>query len=153
MGIRRGRLSNPDSEQFLASLNDLNVRLSEPASYDDVLSLAQEHGLTVYDAAYLNLAIQECLLAGQFGRSACSGSSKSCWRARRHPVKNRKTPLTDVRGSVHAALLLTREAVPHVCRKLAGDDEADALVEFDGFFVGCRDGETPRAAAVLAEGQ
>ena len=61
MGLRRGRISKPDSAQFLVSLNDLNVRLSEPASYDNVFSLAQEHGLTVYDAAYLDLAIQEGL--------------------------------------------------------------------------------------------
>jgi predicted nucleic acid-binding protein len=61
MGIRRGRITKPDSQQFLVSLNELNVRLSEPASYDDVFSLAQEHGLTVYDAAYLNIAIQEHL--------------------------------------------------------------------------------------------
>jgi len=59
MGLRRGRISKADSEQFLVSLNELNVRLSEPASYDEVFALAQEHGLTVYDAAYLNLAIQE----------------------------------------------------------------------------------------------
>src|SRR5437667_11340944 len=54
MGLRRGRISKPDSELFLVSLNELNVRLSEPASYNDLFSLAQEHGLTVYDAAYLN---------------------------------------------------------------------------------------------------
>jgi predicted nucleic acid-binding protein len=74
MGLRRGRISKPDSEQFLISLNELNVRLSEPASYDDVFSLAQEHGLTVYDAAYLHLAIQERLplasLDGQLVRAA-----------------------------------------------------------------------------------
>ena len=57
MGIRLGRITKPDSEQFLVSLNELNVRLAEPESYDDVFSLAQEHGLTVYDAAYLDLAI------------------------------------------------------------------------------------------------
>jgi len=61
MGLRRGRISKADSQQFLVSLNELNVRLSEAASYDEVFSLAQEHGLTVYDAAYLNLAIQEHL--------------------------------------------------------------------------------------------
>jgi predicted nucleic acid-binding protein len=61
MGIRRGRISKSDSEQFLVSLKELNVRLGEPESYDDVFSLAQEHGLTVYDAAYLDLAIQERL--------------------------------------------------------------------------------------------
>jgi predicted nucleic acid-binding protein len=61
MGLRRGRISESDSEQFLVSLNELNIRLSEPASYDDVFSLAQEHGLTVYDAAYLHVAMQERL--------------------------------------------------------------------------------------------
>jgi len=61
MGLRRGRIGEADSEQFLISPNELNVRLSEPASYDEVFSLAQEYGLTVYDAAYLNLAIQEHL--------------------------------------------------------------------------------------------
>ena len=64
MALRRGRFSKPDSEQFLASLNEneLNVRLTEPASYDEVFSLAQEHGLTVYDAAHLYVAMQERLL-------------------------------------------------------------------------------------------
>ena len=61
MGLRRGRISKPDSEQFLVSLDDLNVRLSEPVSYDEVFFLAQKHGLTVYDAAYLNVAMQERL--------------------------------------------------------------------------------------------
>jgi predicted nucleic acid-binding protein len=74
MGLRRGRISKPDSAQFLFSLNELNVRLSEPASYDDVFSLAQQHGLTVYDAAYLDLAIQEHVtvasLDGQLVRAA-----------------------------------------------------------------------------------
>jgi len=74
MGIRRGRISKQDSEQFLVALNELNVQLSEPTSYDDVFSLAQEHGLTVYDAAYLDLAIQERLplasLDGQLVRAA-----------------------------------------------------------------------------------
>jgi predicted nucleic acid-binding protein len=78
MGLRRGRMSKPDSAQFLASLNEMNVRLSEPASYDNVFSLAQEHGLTVYDAAYQDLAIQEGLplasLDGQLVRAAFAAS-------------------------------------------------------------------------------
>lgn len=61
MGLRRGRISKPQSEEFLAALSALNVRLRAPASYDDVFSLAEESGLTVYDAAYLNLSIQEGL--------------------------------------------------------------------------------------------
>jgi len=74
MGNRRGRIGKPDGEQFLLSPNELNVRLSEPESYDDVFSLAQEHGLTVYDAAYLNLAVHERVplasLDGQLVRAA-----------------------------------------------------------------------------------
>ncbi len=59
---------------FLASLNDLHVRLSEPSSYDRVFRLADQHGLTVYDAAYLDLAMQERVplasLDGQLIRAA-----------------------------------------------------------------------------------
>jgi len=46
-------------DSTLASVDDLNVRLVEPASYDDVFQLAEQHGLTVYDAAYLSVAVQE----------------------------------------------------------------------------------------------
>ena len=59
MGLRRGRISKPDAEQSLASLNDLNARLSEPSSYDEVFTLADRHSLTVYDAAYLDLSQHE----------------------------------------------------------------------------------------------
>jgi predicted nucleic acid-binding protein len=74
MGLRRGRLSKLDSDHFLISLNELNMRLSEPASYNEVFSLAQEYGLTVYDAAYLYVAMQErsplASLDGQLVRAA-----------------------------------------------------------------------------------
>lgn len=74
MGLRRGRISKPDCEQLLSSLNELNVRLSEPASYDEVFSLAQEHGLTVYDAAYLNVAMQEGLPLASLDRQLVRAS-------------------------------------------------------------------------------
>ena len=61
MGLRRGRISGLDSELFLVSLKELNVRLREPASYDNVFSLAQADRLTVYDAAYLDIAMHEKL--------------------------------------------------------------------------------------------
>jgi predicted nucleic acid-binding protein len=61
MALRRARISKSDAEQFLVSLTELNVRFAEPASYDEVFSLAEEHGLTVYDAAYLGVAMQEGL--------------------------------------------------------------------------------------------
>ena len=52
----------------------LGLWLSEPSSYDGVFQLADEHGLTVYDAAYLDLAVHEAIplasLDGQLIRAA-----------------------------------------------------------------------------------
>jgi predicted nucleic acid-binding protein len=59
MGLRRGRISKTDAEGFLDSLHDLNIHLADPVLYDAVFELAESSGLTVYDAAYLDLAIRE----------------------------------------------------------------------------------------------
>jgi predicted nucleic acid-binding protein len=59
MGLRRRRISKTDAEEFLDSLEDLNIRLLDPVSYDAVFQLAETNALTVYDAAYLDLAIRE----------------------------------------------------------------------------------------------
>ena len=39
----------------------MRIRLTDPASYDAVFDLAERSNLTVYDAAYLDLAIRESL--------------------------------------------------------------------------------------------
>jgi predicted nucleic acid-binding protein len=39
IGIRRGRITKPDSEQFLVSLNELNVRLPNMEPFEDMLRL------------------------------------------------------------------------------------------------------------------
>jgi predicted nucleic acid-binding protein len=59
MGLRRGRISRGDAEGFLDSLADLNIQLVDPVSYDAVFKIAELNRLTVYDAAYLDLAIRE----------------------------------------------------------------------------------------------
>ena len=61
MGVRRGRISVAHAEGFLDSLRDLPVRLAEPPSYEDIFALANEHGLTFYDAAYLELVLRQGL--------------------------------------------------------------------------------------------
>jgi len=61
MGVRRRRIGRADALAFIESLKLLPIRLVDPASYDDVFSLAERHGLTVYDAAYLDVAIREGL--------------------------------------------------------------------------------------------
>src|SRR6267143_1318782 len=58
MGVRRGRISVAHAEGFLDSLRDLPVRLAEPPSYEDIFALANEYGLTFYDAAYLELVLR-----------------------------------------------------------------------------------------------
>ena len=58
MGIRRRRITASHADQFLKSLSDLRVQLVEP-SYDDIFVQAQQSGLTIYDAAYLNVALRE----------------------------------------------------------------------------------------------
>jgi len=61
MGLRRKRISQSDAEYFFDSIKGLPIRLTDPLSNDGVFALADRHGLTVYDAAYLDLAVREGL--------------------------------------------------------------------------------------------
>ena len=58
---RRGRLGESDSAAFLLHLSRLRVRLDRLPEGDAVLRLARTHRLSVYDAAYLELAQREGL--------------------------------------------------------------------------------------------
>lgn len=55
---RRGRLPPGAAEAFLDAIDGLNVRLDTAPSEADVMRLARSHGLTVYDALYLELALR-----------------------------------------------------------------------------------------------
>jgi predicted nucleic acid-binding protein len=59
VGLRRGRIARTDAEEFLDSLAALNINLVDPISYDAVFELAELNGLTVYDAAYLDIAVRQ----------------------------------------------------------------------------------------------
>lgn len=56
MGERRGRMDPAGTAEFLADLAQLPVRVDRMPDSEVVLALARTHGLTVYDAAYLELA-------------------------------------------------------------------------------------------------
>jgi predicted nucleic acid-binding protein len=56
---RRGRLTESDTAAFLRGLVRLRVTLDRSPKEGDVLALARHRGLTVYDAAYLELARRE----------------------------------------------------------------------------------------------
>jgi predicted nucleic acid-binding protein len=58
---RRGRIAPEDSAQFLRDLQQLSIEVDFPRDDTRVLNLTRKHGLTVYDAAYLALAVREHL--------------------------------------------------------------------------------------------
>jgi predicted nucleic acid-binding protein len=55
---RRGRIDPPGSGAFLADLERLPIHLDRRPDSDAVIALARTHRLTVYDAAYLELALR-----------------------------------------------------------------------------------------------
>ena len=56
MNERRGRHTGVGLETFLDYLTDLAIHLDYSPSSPEVLRLARQHRLTVYDASYLELA-------------------------------------------------------------------------------------------------
>ena len=58
IGVRRRRISEAHADDFLAMLASFLIVLRTP-SHDAVFGVAKQYQLTVYDAAYLDLAIRE----------------------------------------------------------------------------------------------
>jgi predicted nucleic acid-binding protein len=59
LAVRKGRLTSPQRAQFIALLEGSNIHIdSDTASraFGPTLALAEAHGLTLYDATYLELA-------------------------------------------------------------------------------------------------
>ena len=64
VGERRKRCSQADTTAWLSFLSGLPIVVdsaTEARAWTDTLSLARQHGLTAYDAAYLELALRESL--------------------------------------------------------------------------------------------
>jgi predicted nucleic acid-binding protein len=62
LAVRRGRTNKDTSVVFFRSLLALPIRVDSSAretTFRDVFAYAEKYGLTVYDAAYLELAIRE----------------------------------------------------------------------------------------------
>jgi predicted nucleic acid-binding protein len=76
IGERRKRLREQDTAQFLARIVRLPIDFAPLPSGTDVFHLAREHGLSFYDAAYLELARRENMslatLDDQLARAAVS---------------------------------------------------------------------------------
>ena len=63
-GERRQRINAADATSFWASLAEFDIRIDAPPSVKKeagLLTIARSHGLTAYDAAYLELATRAAL--------------------------------------------------------------------------------------------
>ncbi len=58
---RRGRIDPVGTANFLGDLAKLPITADRDPDSSNLLTLAREHGLTVYDAAYLELALRLAL--------------------------------------------------------------------------------------------
>ncbi|MGF1633377.1 MAG: type II toxin-antitoxin system VapC family toxin [Phycisphaerae bacterium] len=61
VGERRGRIDISAGDAFLNLLDDLPLYVAQSGKRDRLLQLAMRHGLTAYDAAYLELAARQGL--------------------------------------------------------------------------------------------
>jgi predicted nucleic acid-binding protein len=61
VGERRGRLTEHDTAFFLRRVSRLPLTVDRTPDETAVLTLVRRHRLTVYDAAYLDLALREAL--------------------------------------------------------------------------------------------
>jgi predicted nucleic acid-binding protein len=61
IGERRGRLTEQETGRFLRDISGLRISLDRTPDEPAVMALARRHQLTVYDAAYLELALREAV--------------------------------------------------------------------------------------------
>ena len=55
---RRKRISRGDVDSFLTEFNRLAIALDDKPNEQNIMALARSHSLSVYDAAYLELAMR-----------------------------------------------------------------------------------------------
>ena len=55
---RCGRIDRADSARFLMRLRDLNLSLDDSHDEETLMALSRKHGLSAYDAAYLETALR-----------------------------------------------------------------------------------------------
>jgi len=81
---RRRRIDAADVEQFLRELPKLILEADDEPDSTAVMTLARSHQLTVYDAAYLELAVRRQLRLCTLDQQLIAGARKegiSLWTA------------------------------------------------------------------------
>jgi predicted nucleic acid-binding protein len=76
LGVRRKRVTQEEASVFFQRLEETPIELAVLPNAEAVFALARRHGLTFYDAAYLELAIRErtalATLDGALARAAAA---------------------------------------------------------------------------------
>jgi predicted nucleic acid-binding protein len=76
---RRGRLTPADTTRFVTLLGDLPILIDDRTherAFNSVLSIGREHGLSAYNAAYLELAMR-------LGGEMATGDERLCAACRK----------------------------------------------------------------------
>lgn len=79
MAVRRKRISSATRDRHLADLTTLTIDLDEHTAanaWSTSLKLADVHGLTVYDATYLELAVRRQLPLATLDRALVAAAAK-----------------------------------------------------------------------------
>ena len=80
MGVRRARLAATERDATLADLGALDIRTdpeTEAHAWSDTLRLAEQFGLTLYDASYLELAQRRAIPLATLDQ-ALRAAAESC---------------------------------------------------------------------------
>ena len=71
---RRSRLSAGDTRATLADLEDMSVARDIDHNNDSVLDLSRRHGLSKYDATYLEVAVRRALPLASLEHLLCEAA-------------------------------------------------------------------------------
>ena len=80
MAERRKRITEAQGKRFTKLLEALPIRISEPLPcpiWGNAVTAAREHGLSVYDGSYLDLAMQEGIPLATRDKALIKAAKKS----------------------------------------------------------------------------
>ena len=66
---RRGRIDAADADDFLRDLSRLPIRVRSDVDEHALMTMGRRHGLTAYDAAYLDLAVRTDVPVATLGQA------------------------------------------------------------------------------------
>ena len=72
---RRGRLSAEDTRATLADLKEMRIIIEREHDEAVLLDMSRQHGLSVYDAAYLEVASRRALPLASLDRKLCRAAN------------------------------------------------------------------------------